>query len=132
MKIKNLINYLGQLKSNVDNDLMIEPINEVIEILEKVEENGKYKKMWEELEEMFKPGKTFYVCKNKNFQEQAQKIMDLEYIIDELKEKYIPKPFKKTVKIEVESKNESKVDDGIKDIEVLVDQVECMKITERS
>ncbi|GAG00494.1 unnamed protein product, partial [marine sediment metagenome] len=64
----------------------------VIDALKKFEENEKYKQIWEELEGMFTPGRPFYICENKNFQEQAQKIMDLKYIIDGLKQKYFPEP----------------------------------------
>ncbi len=61
-----------------------------LENFKHIQELKKYKDMWEEFEEMFRPGKVFYICKNKNFQEHAQKIMDLKYIIDELKQKYFP------------------------------------------
>ena len=100
----------------------------IVELLEKGEENAKYKEMFEELEEMFKPGKIFYICKNKNFQREAQKIMDLKYIIDELKQKHFPEPVKKYITIEVESEKESEVDDGMEDIKKFVNSTSCPKM----
>lgn len=117
MKIKNLINYLGQLKSNVDDNFMIEPINEVIEILEKVEENEKYKKMWYETRDKF-----VYI-EQMNFPIHRYTYENIMSVMNEIKQKYFPELIKKTITIEIEAKDIDNMAFGMKTIGHIISDI---------
>lgn len=117
MKIKNLINYLGQLKSNVNDNFMIEPINEVIGILENVEENGKYKKMW------YKTRDKFAYIEQMNFPIHKYTYEEIISIINEIKREYFPELIKKTITIEIEAEDIDSMAFGIRTIGYIISDI---------
>ena len=119
MNIKQSIEWLN-LKRKCDDRVFQESI---IERHQKIDDVVKHLQILEEIEEMFTPGKIFYICKNKNFEHHAQQIMDLKYIVDEIKQKYFPELIKKTIKIEIEAKDIDGMAFGIKTIGHIISDI---------
>jgi len=75
------------------------------EIIKLLKENEKYKKMWEELEGFFVPGKAIEIpieeTGTMNVDFLCKEFQTLNYIINNLKEKYFPKKRQKTVSFDI-------------------------------
>ena len=128
MNIKQSIEWLN-LKRKCDDrvfpDSIIERhqrINDIIGILENIEENEKYKKMWYETRDKFA-----YI-EQMNFPIHRYTYENIMSVMNEIKQKHFSETVKKYVTIEVESEKESEVDDGISDIKELVDNMGCPKM----
>jgi len=77
-----------------------EGITSAIKLIKYLE---KYEKMWKELEGFIESGKIVEVPEEYLSKEGGV----LQYIIETIKQKYFPKPIKKTITIGIEAKNES-------------------------
>ena len=76
-----------------------------------VEEGEKYKKIVEEMDEVLEPGMIFEIPEG---MVGSRHIDVIKYLFKEIKEKYFPKPVKKTITIEFESKSEDLINRTIK------------------
>ena len=79
----------------------------IVELLEKGEENEKYKKMWEEFENI----RGLWTAILPTLGSRSQ--VNIQDEMENIKQKYFPKTFKKTVTIEIEAKNENQINDRV-------------------
>lgn len=110
MEITHLVSYLSQVKGYLqggEQTLMTEPIDEVIKCLE---EGGKYKKIFDDIEKAISPGGVIeYDFNYENYlRDNAPDETYIRFLRDcikKIKQKYFP-PTKKTITIEIEGETE--------------------------
>ena len=106
MKIEQAIGIIGRVfVTDLAGTFTLEHKKGIVDLLKKGEENEKYKKMWEEFENI--RGLWTAILPTSRNQVNIQNEMN------DIKQKYFPEPVKKTITIKIEAKNEKQFNDRV-------------------
>ena len=96
MDVKETIKWLNNFKVCLDDVVYCDDgkklsFKELQDVISSLQELEKYKDMWEEIEGFFKPGKAIEIpIEAENADYLCKEIQTLNYIINDLKQKYFP------------------------------------------